>query len=71
MFTVEVTRGGGFSIIDHIADLRSTLIREGLHPISLRADRVFQGRIMFSAQFSTPAEAERARLLFAETAVGK
>jgi hypothetical protein len=58
MQTVELTRDGGMSIPDRIAEMQRWLDQEGIRAINLRAVRMLRGRITFAATFEKTADAD-------------
>jgi hypothetical protein len=59
MRSVEITRAGDQSIEDQLGGMRSWLDREGIRVIDLRAVRILNARVTFTATFERAADADR------------
>jgi hypothetical protein len=67
MRLIQITRRGDLSIADHLAQIHTWLDREDIRARSVRAERVFAGRISFRAEFDRPDDAERFRDAFGQS----
>jgi hypothetical protein len=59
MRSVEITRPGDRSVADHLADMESWLERAGIRGTELRPVHILHGRVVFSATFQEPPDADR------------
>ena len=62
MRSVEITRPGDRSIADHLADMESWLERAGIRGTELRPVHILHGRVVFSATFQEPPDADRSSM---------
>lgn len=64
MRRVEIACSGDLSVGDRLAEIRAWLDDQGISSTALRAIRILEGRVIFSATFEKDLEAERFQQAF-------